>query len=89
MHKSIYLAALLFTLSTSVNAEILHSEQDNNLTNTGAQTIKVKSVRSVMGSYELEEHTKSQIRAGYINLSPGWSRYKLLCFGWSCSLRYS
>jgi len=54
---------------------VLHAENvDNNVTQERAtltqQPIGVQSVRSIMGGFDPLEHSKGQIRAGYITLSP-------------------
>jgi len=54
---------------------MLHAENANNNTTQKTesltqQNIKVNSVRGIVGSFDPLEHSKGQIRAGYITLSP-------------------
>ena len=69
--------ATLMIMSISIYGEGL-SESLENIQNTPEfctvqkiehQPIKVRSVRGVLGEYDLMEHTKGQLRAGYITFS--------------------
>ena len=63
MNKFVFTTLLLMIMSIDILAE----STDNNTTQ---QSIQVKSVRGILGSFDPLEHSKGQIRAGYITFSP-------------------
>ncbi len=69
MRKFTLSIIILMIMSIGIQAEFIHSTTDMNTTENTQQYIKIKSVRGVMGGYDLMDHTKGQIRAGYITFS--------------------
>lgn len=58
-----------FIMSISIYAESVTNEETNTSLETINTPIEIRSVRSILGAYDPIEHTKGQIRAGYINFS--------------------
>ena len=67
MKKIILSAVSLMIMSINILAEPINI--DSNLSEAVNTPIEIKSVRSVLGKYDLMEHTKGQLRAGYITFS--------------------
>ena len=67
MKKIILSAVSLMIMSINILAEPINI--DSNLSEAVNTPIEIKSVRSVLGEYDLMEHTKGQLRAGYITFS--------------------
>ena len=61
--------AILVIMSIGIQAESINTSADSNATETLNKPVKIKTVRGVMGGYDLNEHTKGQLRAGYITFS--------------------
>jgi len=59
----------LMIMSIGIQAESINTAEDNNVTETLNKPVEIKTVRGVLGGYDLMEHTKGQFRAGYITLS--------------------
>ncbi|SFZ98890.1 hypothetical protein MNB_SV-5-1081 [hydrothermal vent metagenome] len=79
MNKFALITIVAFTSSSFVQADVIHEINDYNTTKT--EKVKIKSIRGVLGNYDLEKHSKAQVRAGYINFdqdgSPRTSSYAL------------
>ena len=56
-------------MSISTYAVNTTLSSDRNVTDTLNNPVKIKTVRGVLGGYDLEEHTRGQLRAGYITFS--------------------
>jgi len=68
--KKIALSTVIFMImSIGIYAENINISSDSNTTVNRNTPVKVKTVRGTLGAYNLMEHTKGQLRAGYINLS--------------------
>jgi len=68
MNKIILSTVFLMIMSIDILAESTNT--DSNLTEAVNKPIEIKSVRGIMGGFDPFEHSKGQIRAGYITLSP-------------------
>jgi hypothetical protein len=68
--KNIVLStAFLMIMTIGIKAENFNTTSENNITANTNQPIKIKTVRGVLGAYDLMEHTKGQVRAGNIKIS--------------------
>jgi len=73
---------LLMIMSIGIQAENINISEDSNVTENINKPIKIKTVRGVLGAYDLMEHTIGQIRAGYITFSEdGESRTNAYALG--------
>jgi len=82
MRKFTLSTIILMIMSIGIQAEFIHSTMDMNTTENTQEPIKIKSVRGVVGGYDLMEHTKGQLRAGYITfLENGASRTSAYALG--------
>ena len=73
---------LLMIMSIGIQAENINISEDSNVTENINKPIKIKTVRGVLGGYDPMEHTKGQIRAGYITFSEdGESRTNAYALG--------
>jgi hypothetical protein len=68
--------AFLMIMTIGIEAENLNTTSENNMTANTNQPIKIKTVRGVLGEYDLMEHTNGQLRAGYITFSEDGSSRK-------------
>jgi hypothetical protein len=69
-------------MSIGIQAENINTSEESNITENINQPIKIKTVRGVLGAYDLMEHTIGQIRAGYITFSEdGESRTNAYALG--------
>ena len=59
----------LMIMSIGIQAEAINTATDSNMREILNNPVKIKTVRGVMGGYDLMEHTKGQLRAGYITFS--------------------
>ena len=57
-------------LSTALHAENVDNNMTQETESLTQQNIKVESVRGILGGFDPLEHSKGQIRAGYITFSP-------------------
>ena len=69
MKKTTLSIISLLIMSIGIQAENINTSEDANITENLNQPIKIKTVRGILGAYDLMEHTKGQIRAGYITFS--------------------
>lgn len=77
MNKKIIGSLFLMIISTNIYAETLSELSENITTEFGISTIQedtqqpvaVQSVRSILSGYDPLEHTRGQLRAGYINFT--------------------
>jgi len=69
MRQNILNTFIFIIMSTMLHAENMHNSADSNATERQHNPVKIKTVRNVQGGYDLSEHTKGQIRAGYITVS--------------------
>jgi len=67
MNKIILSRVILMIMSIDICAEEITIE--NSMTETINKPIEIKSVRGILGKYDLMEHTQGQLRAGYITFS--------------------
>jgi len=56
-------------MSIGTYADTINIPVDDNLTENLNKPVKIKTVRGVLGGYDLSEHTRGQLRAGYITFS--------------------
>jgi len=56
-------------MSIGIYAENITISAESNVTEALHKPIKIKTVRGVLGEYDLMDHTKAQLRAGYITFS--------------------
>jgi len=82
MNKIVLSTASLMIMSIGIQAENIDVFEDNNATAVIKNPIKIKSVRGILGEYDLMEHAKGQLRAGYITFSEdGASRTSAYALG--------
>lgn len=90
MKKFILSTTTIMIMSISIYGENLSASLESRQAGTEEYTleeaikepIKIKSVRGVLGKYDLMEHTKGQIRTGYITfLEDGTSRTNAYALG--------
>jgi len=82
MNKIVLSTASLMIMSIGIQAENIDVFEDNNATAVIKNPIKIKSVRGIFGEYDLMEHAKGQLRAGYITFSEdGASRTSAYALG--------
>ena len=68
--KKIALSSIsLMIMSIGTYAENMTISADDNVTEALHTPVKIKTVRGVLGEYDLTEHTKAQLRAGYITFA--------------------
>jgi hypothetical protein len=73
---------LLMIMSIGIQAENINISEESNVTENINKPIEIKTVRGVLGGYDPMEHTKGQIRAGYITFSEdGESRTNAYALG--------
>jgi len=56
-------------MSINIYAENINTNAETNISETIQQPVEIKSVRNILGTYDLMEHTKGQLRTGYIHFS--------------------
>ena len=61
--------AISMIMSISIYAENRTQTDTNTSTETINTPIEIRSIRSILGAYDPVEHTKGQLRAGYINFA--------------------
>ena len=61
------IASILMIMSINTYGEDLLKSENNTTKEASNTPIKIKSVRSILSSYDPVEHTKGQLRAGYID----------------------
>ena len=61
--------AITMIMSISIYAENQTQTDTNTSTEAINTPIEIRSIRSILGAYDPVEHTKGQIRAGYINFA--------------------
>jgi len=82
MKKIILITTTLMIMSIGIQAETIKISEDVNSTLDSNAPIKIKSVRGVLGEYDLMEHTKGQLKTGYITFSEnGTSRTSAYALG--------
>ena len=82
MEKLVLSTVTLMIMSIGIQAENINLANDTNTTENSNTPIKVKSVRGVLSGYDPLEHTKGQLRAGYITFSEdGTSRTNAYALG--------
>jgi len=69
MKKITLSTTALMIMSIGIQAENITTSEDVNSTVNSNTPVKITSVRGVLGEYDLMQHTKGQIRAGYITFS--------------------
>jgi len=69
MKKAALSIFLLMIMSIGIYAENIDISADSNVTEELNNPVKIKTVRGVLGGYDLSEHTRGQLRAGYITFS--------------------
>ena len=68
--KNLTLSSIaLMIMSIGIQAENINFIVDSNATEMLNNPVKIKTVRGVLGEYDLTEHTRGQLRAGYITFS--------------------
>jgi len=73
---------LLIILSIGIQAENINTSEETNTTENSNTPVKITTVRGILGEYDPMEHTKGQIRAGYITFSEdGESRTNAYALG--------
>ncbi len=81
MNKSGLNTAILMIMSINIYAKNPVNSETNTSLESVNTPIEIRSVRSILSSYDPVEHTKGQIRAGYINFDedggPNNSAYAL------------
>jgi len=70
MHKTTLTITAIMMASSALHAENADNNTTQEAESSTQQNIKVESVRGILGSFDPLEHSKGQIRAGYITLSP-------------------
>ena len=70
MHRVTLSMTTVIILSAALHAENVDNNIAQEAESLTQQNIKVKSVRGILGGFDPLEHSKGQIRAGYITLSP-------------------
>ena len=69
MRRIVLSTVLLMIMSIGIQAENINILEDSNVTENINKPIEIKTVRGVLGEYDLMQHTKGQLRAGYITFS--------------------
>ena len=69
MKKIALSAVIIMIISIGIQAENIDTSADNNLTENLNSPVNITTIRGVLGGYDLTEHTKGQLRAGYITFS--------------------
>lgn len=69
MYKLGLAVVILLIMSISIYAKNVTNGETNTSLETVNTPIEIRSVRSILGAYDPIEHTRGQIRAGYINFS--------------------
>jgi len=69
MYKLGLAVAFSLIMSISIFAENVIKGETNTSLETVNTPIEIRSIRSILGAYDPVEHTKGQIRAGYINFA--------------------
>jgi len=69
MKKIALSIVLLMIMSIGIQAENINISEDSNATEDLNKPVEIKTVRGILGGYDPMEHTKGQIRAGYITFS--------------------